>query len=343
MQVSQFYMKDERASGLQSWARLADPSIPETANLCPVSDDASFRRYFRFDQGAEGRVFVDAPPTHEDNESFIKISRALHQKGLPCPLVLDVDIDLGYLSITDLGDTLYLSAMTNNPEQATQLYDDAMTALVAMQEVHCDLPLYDEAKLRQEMGLFDEWFLLQQLGLEVTDDITTMLSHVQQLLVDNASEQPQRFVHRDYHCRNLMVMSEDVHLPGILDFQDAVIGPVSYDLVSLYKDCYYRFDRKIVIAAVERFKASLLKNGLIERGAPFLRWFDLMGAQRHLKCAGIFSRLNLRDGKPGYLPDIPLVVDYLVEVAALYPELNIFGEWLKTDIQPRLEHPDFQR
>lgn len=329
-------MVNVRAEKLAAWAKSVNPGIPADSHLHPVSDDASFRRYFRFDQGGDGLVFVDAPPEHEDNESFVKISAALLAGGLNSPRVLGQDLDQGFMMISDLGDTLYLARILDQPDQVERLYGEAVSALVKMQSVDCDLPVYDRNRLLTEMSLFHEWFLTHQLKLEVTGGITDMLEAVYELLITSALAQPQAFVHRDYHCRNLMVTP--TNSPGIIDVQDAVIGPVTYDLVSLYKDCYYRFDRDTVVSAVDDFR---LRLGADEEN--FRRWFDLMGAQRHLKCAGIFSRLNLRDDKPGYLPDIPLVIDYLVEVAELYPELEDLGRWLTREIKPRLEQPEFRR
>ena len=220
-------------------------------------------------------------------------------------------------------------------------YDDARSALVRMLAIDCDLPPYDENRLRTEMALFTEWFLPHQLDIRVSQGVSSMLAAVFDLLVENARSQPQRFVHRDYHCRNLMVAASNN--PGILDFQDAVIGPVTYDLVSLYKDCYYRFDRSWVEEEVSRFHRQLVDCNLLEADAPLLEWFDLMGAQRHLKCAGIFSRLNLRDGKAGYLGDIPLVIEYLAEVAEMYPALAEFGAWLDAVIEPRMQAAPYNR
>lgn len=334
-------MSDVRAEGLARWAKMADSHIASDALLQPVSDDASFRRYFRFDRGQVPFVFVDAPPEHEDNESFIKISVALQQAGLNCPEVHAADVDQGYMKISDLGDVLYLAEITARPLRVDVLYQQAVDALFKMQSVECDLPVYNAAKLQQEMDLFHDWFLPRQLGIEVTDSDRRMLQGVYDYLIDSAQSQPQGFVHRDYHCRNLMVVENNG--PGILDFQDAVLGPVTYDLVSLYKDCYYRFPRQKVLDAVAGYQRRLTEAGIVPASAPFLRWFDLMGAQRHIKCAGIFSRLHLRDGKPGYLPDIPLVIDYLVEVATLYPVLDEFGRWLQRVVVSRLDNEVYHR
>ena len=334
-------MKDARENGLAVWAKFVDPQIPQSAELESVSDDASFRRYFRFSAVADERVFVDAPPEHEDNESFLKISGALVAAGINAPEVFSADLDQGYMMIADLGDELYLERITRQPESTAGLYAEAVQALIRMQKIQCDLPVYDQVRLQSEMNLFHEWFLARQLKLELTGDVASLLQDVYRLLVDSALQQPSCFVHRDYHCRNLMVVTDNP--PGIIDFQDAVTGPITYDLVSLYKDCYYRFDRQIVEGAVSDFHRDLIAAGVLTVDAPILRWFDLMGAQRHLKCAGIFSRLNLRDGKPGYLADIPLVIDYLVEVSSLYLELTGLGLWLKEEIQPRLTAPEFSR
>ena len=334
-------MKDEsqydaRMTGLAKWARKNGSSgnIPPSAVLLPVSDDASFRRYFRFSEGATDLIFVDAPPEHEDNESFVRISAALRRVGLNCPEVKAYDGNLGFLAVTDLGDRLYLDEILENPSAIASLYKDAVGVILKLTTVNCELPLYDALKLRTELGLFREWFLERQLGLTVSSDEESMLAEVSDCLVRSALEQPTVFVHRDFHCRNLMV--DDLANPGIIDFQDAVVGPVTYDLVSLYKDCYYQFNRDLVKQIVGDFHQKLAGFGILTLDVPMLRWFDLMGAQRHLKCLGIFSRLNLRDGKPGYLADIPLVVEYLVETSGIYPELEQFHHWLLAEVMPKV-------
>ena len=336
-----FLMKDLRVNRLELWAKGLDSSIPASARLENVSGDASFRRYFRFPDASVPRVFVDAPPEHEDNPSFARISAAMIEAGLNVPVVFAADFDQGFMMISDLGDEVYLDRIERCPEDVESLYQDAVRTMIRMQSLECDLPLYDEKRLLDEMSLFHEWFLARQLQMELTDNRLEFLFDAYQLLIDNALEQPVCFVHRDFHGRNLMIVSSNP--PGIIDFQDAVRGPVTYDLVSLYKDCYHRFDREWVEKAVAGFHISLIENGLLRADQPVLRWFDLMGAQRHLKCAGIFSRLNLRDGKSSYLADIPLVVDYLIEVADLYEDLGEFSCWLKEDVQPRLIASEFMR
>ena len=325
---------DVRAVGLAQWARSSVPNldVPLSAELTPVSDDASFRRYFRFNEGKTGLIFVDAPPENEDNESFVRISAALREHGLSCPEVKAFDYRLGYLAITDLGNRIYLDEIIKNPLSAEPLYSDAVSAILRFLSVSCDVPVYDALKLRAEMDLFREWFLERQLGLKISSDELLMLKETFEFLIGNALEQPFVFVHRDFHSRNLMV--GDTYNPSIIDFQDALVGPLTYDLVSLYKDCYYRFDRGVIIKVVDEFHQKLVGLGLVTREAPLLRWFDFMGVQRHLKCLGIFSRLNLRDGKPRYLGDIPLVFEYLIEASASYYELEPLHHWLSSQISP---------
>ena len=326
-------MKDVRVEGLARWAKKL-LEVPPDAELHPVSDDASFRRYFRFRGLDTGFLLVDAPPEHEDNESFCKIAAALAEGGINSPRVMAADLQQGYMAVTDLGDQLYLDVMTREPQRIQGLYQAAVDSLFAMMDVTCDLPSYDETRLRDEMSLFHEWFLTRHLGLEMNPTLLALLNDVHACLVSSALEQPEVFVHRDYHCRNLMVVQD--RSPGIIDFQDAVLGPVTYDLVSLYRDCYYRFETAEVAGAVADFGDRLVQRGLISDAAPVPRWFDLMGVQRHLKCAGIFARLNLRDGKPGYLKDIPLVIEYLIEATGPYHELRDLHDFLCSAVLPAM-------
>ncbi|MEX2327410.1 MAG: phosphotransferase, partial [Pseudomonadales bacterium] len=304
--------------------------------LRPASDDASFRRYFRGWIGGQSHIFVDAPPARENSEPFVRIASMLLELGVNVPKVLRYDLELGFMMLTDLGDRLYYDALVTG-DGINSLYADAIDTILKMQggKSHASLPAYDEALLRSEMSLFMEWFLQGQLQLEVSGTESRMVSDVFDQLVANALQQPRVFVHRDYHCRNLMVLADNN--PGVIDFQDAVVGPLTYDLVSLLKDCYYRFPSAQVAQWTESFRLGAIENGTIGNidAATFTTWFDLMGMQRHLKCAGIFSRLNLRDGKPRYLADIPLVLDYLVETSTQYPVFSTFGDWLQNKIVPR--------
>ncbi len=333
--------KDQREVLLNDWARvqLAARSLEMLPgeNLDVASDDASFRRYFRYQAEPHGYIFVDAPPDREDSRLFVSIAKHLADAGLNAPEVYAVNYELGFMMVSDLGNTLYLSVFEGEEGGHESLYQDALDAIYAMQFIAAELPVYDRSRLQQEMVLFPDWFLKKQLGLSLSSEETEMLNAVFELMIGNALLQPQFFVHRDYHSRNLMVTRPGY--PGIIDFQDAVKGAVTYDLVSLLRDCYLTLPSGEVTRWVNGFRRMLLDNGRIEEvdEITFRRWFDLMGLQRHLKCAGIFSRLHLRDGKTGYLGDIPRVVRYMVDVCKEYKELEHFGIWLSEVVEPELE------
>ena len=306
--------------------------------LSVASDDASFRKYYRAAHpmgGAAGIIFVDAPPQHENSEAFIGIAKLISKRGISAPTVFEYDLDEGFMMLSDFGNKLYLDELeTGNSSSITKLYQSALTTLSTLQGICCaTLPAYDAELLRAEMKLFPDWFLAKQITLPIDQAVSNLIESTFDLLVENALEQPQVFVHRDYHSRNLMVL--DQNSPGLIDFQDAVKGPFTYDLVSLLKDCYWRFPREKVVEWVQVYWDQYLLEGNLEVDfAQFLRWFDLMGMQRHLKVAGIFSRLNIRDGKSRYLNDIPLVISYLIEVCEIYEELDCFGKWLRDEVQP---------
>jgi len=320
---------DSRLAALSEWvgATLGDGGC----DIRPASADASFRRYFRV-RDSRGRTLIamDAPPEKEDCGPYIRIARALRALGLNVPEIHAQDLERGFLLITDLGERLYLAAL--EPGSADALYRDAFRALVRLQRAPLDdfawLPPYDAPLLRFEMELFREWYLGRHLGLALTPAQHALLDAVFEALTANALAQPRVVVHRDYHSRNLLVTPREN--PGILDFQDAVIGPVTYDLVSLLRDCYVAWPRERVEGWVREYRALAAAAG-IEVGrdiVEFQRWFDLMGVQRHLKATGIFARLNHRDGKPGYLKDIPRTLGYVREVAAHYSELADLGALL---------------
>lgn len=321
--------------------------VSANITLVAASDDASFRRYYRFQNDSDQFIFVDAPPEVEDSRPFVAISKYLIRAGLNAPVVYAADYDLGFMMLSDLGTNLYLPALEaddgHGVNEARCLYKDALDALCTMQAIRGDVPDYDVALLQLEMDLFPDWFLDKELHLEISIEEKRMLDDVFQLMVENALQQPQVFVHRDYHSRNLMVTDENN--PGILDFQDAVQGAVTYDLVSLLRDCYYKLSREEIRSWVYYFQSLLIEKRRIESEDKdlFMRWFDLMGLQRHLKCAGIFSRLHLRDDKPGYLGDIPLIIRYMQEVCADYADLNSFGTWLTERVEPGLGSELFKR
>lgn len=298
--------------------------------LAPASSDASFRRYFRVTRDGESLILMDAPPEREDSRPFVELAARLAAAGVTVPRVLATDLARGLLLVTDLGSTHYLAALTGG-ESPQRLYGDALEALLRMQTAvpTRGLPAYDEGLLRRELGVFREWYLGRHLGVTLTPDQARGLAAAEDALVGGALEQPRAFVHRDYHSRNLMLLAEGN--PGVLDFQGALVGPVTYDLVSLLRDCYVAWDTDFVRETALGYGRRLEAAGVIPRTDPevFLRWLDLTGAQRHLKAAGIFARLHHRDGKPHYLADIPRTLGYVREVAGRRAELGGLGELLE--------------
>lgn len=317
----------ERLNQLNHWLR-HELGLPEY-EIAPASSDASFRRYFRVRFGGESRIAMDAPPEKESVEPFIRVAEMFRGFGLHVPHILERDTNSGFLLLSDLGDQQYLGRLDES--SAGWMYGDAMEALAALQmrgpKAPDALPYYTRELLNREMELFRIWFLGRHLGLELSEAEQDMLNDVFAMLADSALEQPTVTVHRDYHSRNLMVAEPN---PGILDFQDAVVGPFTYDLVSLLRDCYVAWPRKWVEQWALGFHDQVLEAGVtdVRDQGVFLRWFDLMGVQRHLKAIGIFARLNHRDGKPGYLNDIPRTLDYVMETAAVHPELKGLRQFL---------------
>ncbi|MDH3218094.1 MAG: phosphotransferase [Gammaproteobacteria bacterium] len=301
-----------RSTQLQRW--LASLGYRDY-HLSPASEDASFRSYLRLQTGAESWIVMDAPPRQEPCDQFIAVAGKLRGAGLSAPEIIARNLEQGFLLLTDFGSRDYLSLLT--PETEAALYKDALAALLAMQSRidADDLPPYDEALLNREMELFNDWFLGRLLGIELDRQQRAKWRGTRQALVENALEQPQVFVHRDYHSRNLMRLEQGN--PGILDFQDAVRGPVSYDLVSLLRDCYIDWPPpRVEQLALDYFELARVNQLVAVDAERFLRWFNLMGIQRHLKAIGIFSRLSIRDGKSGYLEDIPRTFGYLRQVGA---------------------------
>jgi aminoglycoside/choline kinase family phosphotransferase len=327
---------DSRRDDLTHWVR---EDLGFTGSMiAPASVDASFRRYFRVTQGSDTYVVMDAPPGKEDLGPFLKIARMLAGMNLNVPIVLARDVDRGFLLLSDLGSRLYLDEL---PKAADRLYADALAALRTMQtadsRISSELPRYDREMLMREMELLPEWFLKRHLGLAVSAAERAMLDRLFDALVRAAESQPATFVHRDYHSRNLLIDSENN--PGILDFQDAVWGPVTYDLASLLKDCYIAWPTAQIRSWAFQYRESLLEAGfaLPADGAEFIRWFDLIGLQRHIKVLGIFARLYYRDGKSQYLNDLPRVLAYARDAAFSYPETAAFGEFIVKRIDPAFQ------
>jgi aminoglycoside/choline kinase family phosphotransferase len=306
--------------------------------IAPASVDASFRRYFRLTRDSDSYIVMDAPPGKEDLGPFLKVARILAGLDLNVPMILARDVPRGFLLLSDLGSRLYLEELTSETA-ADRLYADALEALQTMQSadagVSRDLPRYGRALLMQEMELMPQWFLRRHLEVSVDAGERAMLDRLFETLVESAAAQPAALVHRDYHSRNLLLSAENN--PGILDFQDAVWGPITYDLASLLKDCYIAWPASRVRAWALEYRERLLKRGfgMSANADEFIRWFDLIGLQRHIKVLGIFARLNYRDGKAQYLKDLPRVLNYTREAAAVYPETAQFADFIARRIDPQ--------
>jgi aminoglycoside/choline kinase family phosphotransferase len=319
-------MTNTRIDTLRGWLKGLEPSWQlDLATLAPASADASFRRYFRIESKNPTYptlIVMDAPPQHEPLDAFIEIDLLLFEAGLHVPQILEQNIEDGFLLLSDLGHKTYLEALNN--ESAIALYRDASHALVQMQLASKPnvLPNYDQALLQRELDLFPEWYLKQHLQLELSAIQTAQMRQAFALIIENNLAQEKVFVHRDFHSRNLMVTAQNN--PGILDFQDAVYGPITYDAASLWRDAYIAWPEEMVIDWVIQFWEEGRKSGLPMPSdfGQFYRDFEWMGLQRHLKVLGIFARLFHRDGKDGYLKDIPLVLDYAIATANRYIELK---------------------
>jgi N-acetylmuramate 1-kinase len=310
---------DLRLAQLKQWLGTVSSPLTNPQSLRPASSDASFRRYFRVD-GEDGATFIvmDAPPPQENVGPFIHVAEVFGDAGVSVPKILARDVQRGFLLLTDLGSTTYLHVLNN--DTAHKLYLNAIDALVLIQAQSRPgvLPEYDRALLLRELMLFPDWYIGKHLGVNLTDAQTADLNQVFDMLLANNLAQPQVYAHRDYHSRNLMVLGAGN--PGILDFQDAVYGPITYDLVSLLRDAYIQWDEEMVLDWAIRYwerarRAGLPVNPDID---AFYRDFEFMGLQRHLKVLGIFARLYHRDGKDGYLKDMPLVMEYTRNAARRY-------------------------
>jgi aminoglycoside/choline kinase family phosphotransferase len=329
---------DERFNLVSDWVTKELKLSPRLIE--PASSDASFRRYFRVFTAIGTHIVMDAPPGREDVRPYLNITVMLETAGVHVPRVYEWDITRGLLLLEDLGTRPYLPALKSGGD-ADQLYRDALLSLADIQvrarESAFELPPYDREALVREMALMPEWFCARHLQLELTRAQGEMLTAAFEFLVAEALAQPQVFVHRDYHSRNLMITQE--RNPGVIDFQDALRGPVGYDLVSLLKDCYISWPRARVENWVRDYRLMMHERGSRSAGTndtQMLRWFDVIGIQRHLKVLGIFARLWYRDGKAGYLQDLPLTLNYVVEACARFPQLAALREFLLQHAVPEL-------
>jgi len=311
----------ERQPLLESWLKTHFPG--KNFILKTASTDASFRRYFRVFIDDQTWIVMDAPPQQEDCGPFIRVAEILAVAGVHVPKVQAQNLEQGFLLLSDLGETTYLQMLIQHEDQANQLYGNAIDALIKMQlsPQAASLPSYDEALLRRELRLFPDWYVARHLQVELTEKQKISLENSFDLILKNNLAQSKAFVHRDYHSRNLMVSAPN---PGVIDFQDAVYGPITYDLVSLFKDAYIRWDEERILDWTIRYWEKARQAGLpvTTDFSDFYRNFEWMGVQRHLKILGVFARLNYRDGKSNYLSDMPLVVEYLQKTCDRYRELS---------------------
>lgn len=319
-----YYDSDSRLREQEIWLKKCMGS--SLLDILPIKSDASFRRYFRVQcKKDQNYIAMDAPPDKESIDSFVEIHHYLKTHGIRVPEILHYDITCGRMLLEDFGDQLLLPLL--DKQTASYYYDKAFAIIDLFHQIPTldRLPLFQQEKITEELYLFEEWFLKIGLNVAVNSSIQQLLQNIKKLLIDNNIQQPQVFVHLDFHSRNLMVLNDETL--GVLDFQDARKGPITYDLVSLLKDCYITWSREQVIAWLNNYYVSRSFTFSFEQ---FLRWFDLTGLQRHLKVVGIFSRLYLRDHKPQYLYDIPRIMEYILEICSLYAEFHELGQFLQS-------------
>lgn len=321
----------DRIEALQHW--LDDACGLDRVTLQPMQGDASFRRYFRIHTPSTSYVAMDAPPPQENCRPYVAIAKSLRSMGLHAPEIIAADVENGFLLMTDFGDWTYLKSL--NMQNADSLYDSALTALASMQAIRevpgRPLPHFTQDFMRQEWAWHKEWFLGKLLHLDVSQQ-EAALDQCFEHVVESAANQPQVFMHRDYHSANLMVLPASQ--VGILDFQDAFIGPVTYDLVSLLRDCYIDWPAALVTKWALSYHAKLQLDVTQEE---FLRWFDLMGVERHLKALFTFARKHVRDQQSNYLKHVPRTLKYLLNVTQRYPELLALHDYLQMHVQTEFE------
>ncbi|MBE0508895.1 MAG: phosphotransferase [Marinospirillum sp.] len=331
----------ERSKALDAW--LKPWLLGSTCSLVTVAGDASFRSYYRLPaaQNTQDKnlILMDAPPEKECSKAFIHLARAWHQRGVQVPELLAYDLDLGVALLQDFGDNQLMRCVDiQHPQVADRFYQQALQQLSQLQQLPADaaddhpLPDYDAALLTRELDLFDDWLLNQLLG--ITERPASWQAFRAQL-VQEALDQPRVTVHRDYHSRNLMLLNNGQL--GILDFQDAVFGPCTYDAVSLIRDCYLLWPQPLQQSWLKLAHQLHCETFKPVSFAQYHHWFDWMGMQRHLKAAGIFARLWLRDGKAGYLQDIPRTLTHLIQALDAYPDYQDLRDWLQQDIQTALK------
>ena len=327
---------DARKLALTNWVTKNSQEGHSPVQLQSLGSDAGFRRYFRYQQPSRW-LAVDAPPATEDTAQFLAVAQLIRAQAIRCPQIAAADTGQGFLLVEDLGDQLFLQALT--PGNADALYQRAMRNLLQLQQIPDTplLPRYDRELLHRELGIFSEWFVQKLLRHALSNDEQQWLDNLFVQLEDSALNQPQAFVHRDYHSRNLLLL-DDGNL-GVIDFQGALWGSITYDLASLLRDCYRRWPAPQVKKWALDYRRQAIAMDLVPAVSEqeFMRWFDWTGLQRHIKVLGIFARLALRDEKPRYLNDLPLVLRYTLEVAEQYPELARFSDWFRQTLLPLIQ------
>lgn len=306
-----------------------------------LSGDAGFRQYFRLNTQPP-TLAVIAPPATENNAAFIAVADYLRERGIRTPRIIAHESDRGFMLVEDLGHDLLLDHLS--ADSVDLLYGEALMLLLRLQQLPPNtnlFPVYSRQKLRDEMNTFSQWFAEGLLGHALTQEDRQIIDPVFQILEDSAASQPQVIVHRDFHSRNLVYAAGSA--PGVIDFQDAMTGPLTYDLVSLLRDCYIHWPREQVERWALAYAGMVADVGLLAdvSDAQFLRWFDFMGLQRHIKVLGIFSRLSLRDGKHGYLADLPLVIHYVRNLCRQYGDIQAFADWFDARLLPLARQQDW--
>lgn len=328
-------MTDTRLLQLQVW--LEKIAINENVSVAKLAGDASFRRYFRITIADKTFIAMDAPPEKENCRPFVAIAKAFAKENIQVPEIFHADLEQGFLLLSDFGDDLLFNKLT--PNNADNFYNQALEVIPRIQ--YCkkipdlELAYFCDKPIVMELSYFTDWFLQKHLGLTIPHKVSSLLQQSFNEIIHVASIQPQHCIHRDFHSRNLLVLSNQQM--GVLDFQDAVWGPITYDAVSLLRDCYIAWPKKNVELWAENF-FELVKNPSLKKisSEHFLYWFDLVGIQRHLKVLGIFARLFHRDHKSGYLADMPRILNYIISVSENYPSLTRLKSFLKETVTPAL-------
>jgi len=331
-------LPSSRVQALHQW--LNHQFSDENIQLIPLSGDAGFRCYYRFVFEKKSFIAVDAPSDKSNNSAFVFMQECLSKNNVLVPQIVAVDLSLGFFCLADFGETLLADILTAKNMAVT--YQKAIDILPSIQTAlpHStqELPHYDQAFVELELAIFTQWLLSEHLSLTLTDNEQKQLQHCFSILTENMLSQPQVLVHRDYHSRNIMVL-ENSEI-GIIDFQDAVIGPVAYDIVSLLRDCYIKWPVEQVTSLLDYYIDMTAKQYSLSHitREQWQRWFDLTGLQRHIKASGIFARLHHRDNKSGYLADIPLTLSYIVDISGQYPELAFIHQLLLERVLPAMKN-----